>query len=152
MIFFTIRWESCAGIRTKGVRWGSRVDGKDGFSERGVTCYPHEINVFVAGGRKTATGGKERGLRSETKACWYNEDGLDLYPIKVSSLKAKSFPNNGVIAPTTPSARQLGPIRKTRFFDCGLGTVGHSSSEGNSGRPATKEEEQGRDVVPVSVR
>ena len=30
--------------------------GKDGFSERGVTCYPREINVFVAGGRKTAAG------------------------------------------------------------------------------------------------
>ena len=101
MIFFTVRWESCAGIRTR-VRWRSRVDGKDGFSERGVTCYPREINVFVAGKRKTARGRKERGLRSKTKACWYNEDSLDLYPIKVSSLKAKSFPNNGVIARRRP--------------------------------------------------
>lgn len=80
------------------------MDGKDGFSERGVTCYPREINVFVAGERKTAAKGKERELRSKTKACWYNEDGLDLYPIKVSSLKAKSFPNNGVIARRRPAA------------------------------------------------
>ena len=35
--FFTIRWESCAGIRTRSVRWESGVDGKDGFSDRGVT-------------------------------------------------------------------------------------------------------------------
>ena len=93
---------------------GIWVAGKDGFSERGVTCYPREINVFVTGGQKTATRGEERGLRSETKACWYNEDGLDLYPIKVSGLKAKSFPNNGGHSPTTPSAWHLGPIRKSR--------------------------------------
>jgi hypothetical protein len=74
-------------------------DGKDGFSERGVTCYPREINVFVTGRRKKRLRrGGRRKLRSKTGACWYNEDGLDLYPRKVSSLKAKSFPNNGVIA------------------------------------------------------
>jgi hypothetical protein len=31
---------------------GIWVDGKDGFSERGITCYPREINVFVAGVRE----------------------------------------------------------------------------------------------------
>jgi len=40
---------------------GIWVDGKDGFSERGVTCYPREINVFVAGGRKTAREGRREG-------------------------------------------------------------------------------------------
>lgn len=91
------------------------MDGKDGFSERGVTCYPREINVFVAGKRKTARGREERGLRSKTEACWHNEDGLDLYPIKVSSLKAKSFPNNGVIARRRPL-----PGNSVRYVRAGL--------------------------------
>lgn len=55
-----------------------------------------------------------------------------MYPIKVSSLKAKSFPNNGVIARRRPLPGN--PVRYVTeaSFGCGRCTVSHSSGEGNA--------------------
>ena len=125
------------------------VAGKDGFSERGVTCYPREINVFVTGGQKTATRGEERGLRSETKACWYNEDGLDLYPIKVSGLKAKSFPNNGVIARRRPLPGNS--VRYVRGVSSGLDTAGHSSGSATGGGRTRRRSGERRDCCVAAL-
>jgi hypothetical protein len=78
-------------------------DGKDGFSERCITCYPREINVFVGRGRKSTAGeGGERVEIKDESVLDTTRTGWDLYPRMVSSLKAKSFPNNGVAARRRP--------------------------------------------------
>jgi len=95
------------------VRWGSGADGKDGFSERGVTCYPREINVFVAGGRKTATGGKER-VEIKDESVLAQRGRFRFVPNKGIKPQGEIISEQWGHSPTTPSTRQLGPIRKRR--------------------------------------
>jgi hypothetical protein len=103
------------------------VDGKDGFSERGVTCYPRETNVFVAGKRKTATGRKERGVEIKDESVLVQRGRFRFVPNKGIKPQGEIISEQWGHSPTTPSARQLGPIRNWMAVDRGLSPTGHSS-------------------------
>ena len=121
MTFFTMRWESCAGIGQGEM--GIWVAGKAGFSERGVTCSPRETNVFVAGGRKTGARGEERA-EIRDGGVLAQRGRFRFVPNKGIGPQGEIISEQWGHRPTTPSARHLGPIRKTRPA-AQLATAGH---------------------------
>ena len=112
MIFFTVRWESCAGIRTK-VRWGS------GWTEKTVLVKEASPVILAKSTCSSPVDEKRRGREGERVE-------IKDESVLVQRGRFRFVPNKGIKpqgeiiseqwghSPTTPSARQLGPIRKRR--------------------------------------
>jgi hypothetical protein len=119
---------------------GIWVDGKDGFSERGVTCYPREINVFVAGGRKSTAGEGER-VEIKDESVLVQRGRFRFVPKNGIKPQGEIISEQWGRSPTTPPpARQPGPIRKRRL----LARSSVASAAAAGGVDGEEEEERGR--------
>ena len=112
MTFFTVRWESCAGIRTK-VRWGSGWPEKPVLAKEASPVILARSTCSSPADEKRVQGGEER-VEIKDEGVLGQRGRFRFVPNKGIGPQGEIISEQWGHSPTTPSARQLGPIRKRR--------------------------------------
>ena len=112
MIFFTVRWESWAGIWTR-MRWGSRWTEKTVLVKEASPVILARSTCSSPVNEKQRRRGRER-VEIKDEGVLVQRGWFRFVPNKGIKPQGEIISEQWGHSPTTPCGRQLGPIRKRR--------------------------------------